>query len=82
MKSILLSLTPQGVWVFRLLRADGSEIALFQSAAYANVIYLTKLWLEWSTWSEEKLLSELAHLPELLRVEADKFRRGAPSRSS
>lgn len=46
------------VWHFDLLLGT-DVLRSFSSPSYAGVIYITKLWLEWSTWTTERLLTEL-----------------------
>lgn len=47
-----------GVWHFDL-KVGETTVRSFSSPSYAGVIYITKLWLEWSTWDTPRLLSEL-----------------------
>lgn len=45
-------------WHFELF--EGTVLLRsFSSPSYAGVIYITKLWLEWSSWSTPRLLLEL-----------------------
>ena len=82
MKELLLSVTPQGQWTFTLL-IDSEPRSQWTSPNYASVIYVTKLWLEWSNWSVEKCIEEFPRLNVHLEEQQMSFMRGKkPKRRS